>query len=322
MNRSLSLFLSLLLSLSLLTGCGGVTPSREDTPGTSGTNSTPVVTETVSGETDVQRPTTLQELNVPEFSGEPYVAVHENIPYFTAEEYTTEAFETYAQQDALRRCGEAYANICQELMPTAEREGIGHIYPSGWEPAQYDCVPGGHLYNRCHLIGFQLAGENDNSQNLITGTRYLNMEGMLPFEEMVADYVKETGNHVLYRVTPFYEGDHLVASGVLMEGWSVEDEGEGICFCIYAYNNQPGIEIDYATGESKQVELPAGQPVQNDPAQPAVDGEYVLNTGSKKFHTPECKNAQDIKEENRQEYTGSRDDLLDLGYAPCKNCNP
>lgn len=335
MKRSLSLLLSLLFSLSLLTGCGGTAVSG-DVPNASAAGSTSSVTDSVPQEevpeqpadsTAQNRPATLQELNVPEFSGEPYVAVNNNVPYFTAEEHTTEVFEEYSELDALRRCGVAYANICQELMPTEEREGIGHIYPSGWKPAQYDCVPGGHLYNRCHLIGFQLAGENDNNRNLITGTRYLNIEGMLPFEDMVADYVKETGNHVLYRVTPFYEGDNLVAAGLLMEGWSVEDEGDGVSFCVYAYNNQPGVEIDYATGESWLSGTPVEEQQPQNPPQtgtdaPAAEADYVLNTNSHKFHKPSCKSAQNIKEENRQEFTGSRDDLLAQGYEPCKNCDP
>ncbi len=331
MKRSVSLLLTLLLSLSLLTGCGGAAVSEHSADSASASTSTvtdpapeqePEVTEPTADPVSSAKPASLQELNVPDFSGEPYVAVNENVPYFTPEEQITEAFETYAEQDALRRCGTAYANLCPELMPTEEREGIGHIYPSGWKPAQYDCVPGGHLYNRCHLIGFQLAGENDNSRNLITGTRYLNIEGMLPFEDMVADYVKETGNHVLYRVTPYYEGENLVASGVLMEGWSVEDEGDGICFCVYAYNNQPGVEIDYATGESRLVELPAEQPVSEEPAQTAVEADYVLNTNTHKFHRPSCGSANQIKDENRQEYTGNREDLLAQGYEPCKKCNP
>lgn len=175
-----------------------------------------------------------------------------NIPEFDESEYTTEPFERYSELDKLGRCGTAYANVCKELMPTEEREAIGHIKPSGWHTVKYpEVIEDNYLYNRCHLIGYQLTGENDNEKNLITGTRYLNVEGMLPFENMVADYVRETGNHVLYRVTPVFEGDNLVASGVQMEAWSVEDAGAGICFNVFVYNIQPGIEIDYATGESR-----------------------------------------------------------------------
>lgn len=191
---------------------------------------------------------------IPAFSGEAFVAVNGNVPFFVEEEYTTESYEYYSELDALGRCGMTMACIGTDIMPTEERGSIGSVKPSGWQSVKYDIVDGKYLYNRCHLIGFQLAGENANKQNLITGTRFLNIEGMLPFEDMVADYVKETENHVLYRVTPIFNGDDLVAEGVLLEGWSVEDEGEGICFCVYSYNAQPGIIIDYATGDSKLAE--------------------------------------------------------------------
>ena len=191
-----------------------------------------------------------EEEGIPEFYGEPYVAINGNVPFFVEEEYTTESYEYYSELDELGRCGVTMACIGLDIMPTEDRGEIGSVKPSGWHSVKYDCVEGKYLYNRCHLIGFQLAGENANKQNLITGTRYLNIEGMLPFENMVADYVQETGNHVLYRVTPIFEGDNLVATGVCMEGWSVEDGGEDICFCVFAYNAQPGIVIDYATGES------------------------------------------------------------------------
>lgn len=191
--------------------------------------------------------------NSDEYNGEAYQVLNDNVPQFTKKQKkSTKAFEKYTALDSLGRCGVAFANICKELMPTEERGNIGRVKPSGWHTVKYDTVEGKYLYNRCHLIGFQLAGENANEKNLITGTRYLNMEGMLPFEDEVADYVKETGNHVLYRVTPQYEGDDLLAQGVQMEGYSVEDQGEGVCFNIFAYNVQPGIEIDYSTGESKQ----------------------------------------------------------------------
>lgn len=188
--------------------------------------------------------------NIPEYSGEPYVVLQDNQPNFGLEDLTTEPFETYSELDYLGRCGVAYANVCLDIMPTESREEIGQVKPTGWQTVKYDCVDGKYLYNRCHLIGYQLAGENANRQNLITGTRYLNVTGMLPFENMVDDYVEETENHVLYRVTPVFDGSNLVASGVQMEAFSVEDEGEGICFNVFVYNVQPGIRIDYATGES------------------------------------------------------------------------
>ena len=189
---------------------------------------------------------------IPPFSDVAYVAVNGNFPFFLPEEITDESFEEYAELDALGRCGVTMACIGVDIMPTEDRGEIGSVKPTGWQSVKYDCVEGKYLYNRCHLIGFQLAGENANKRNLITGTRYLNIEGMLPFENLVADYVKETENHVMYRVTPLFDGDNLVAHGVLMEGWSVEDEGEGVCFCVYAYNAQPGILIDYQTGESRE----------------------------------------------------------------------
>lgn len=189
--------------------------------------------------------------DIPEYSDEPYVVINGNEPNFSEDDFSTTSFEKYSDLDELGRCQVAYANIGKDLMPTQERGSISEVKPSGWENKKYDIVDGKYLYNRCHLIGFQLTGENANKKNLITGTRYLNVTGMLPFENQVADYVKETGNHVLYRVTPIFDGTNLVASGVLMEAESVEDKGEEICFCVYVYNVQPGIIIDYATGESK-----------------------------------------------------------------------
>lgn len=189
--------------------------------------------------------------SLPEYSGSPYVVVNDNVPYFEDDELTTKHFETYSSLDLLGRCGPAYACLARELMPEEERESISEVRPSGWHSAKYDFIDQKFLYNRCHLIGFQLAGENANERNLITGTRYLNVEGMLPFENQVASYIRRTGNHVLYRVTPVFEGGNLLASGVLMEAQSVEDNGYGILFNVYIYNVQPGLEIDYATGESR-----------------------------------------------------------------------
>lgn len=188
---------------------------------------------------------------IPEYFGSPYIEINGNIPMFTGEEDTTASFEYYSPLDELGRCGVAFSNIGTDLMPTEERGSISSVKPAGWQTSKYDIVEGKYLYNRCHLIGFQLTGENANERNLITGTRYLNVDGMLPFENLVAEYIKETGNHVLYRVTPLYEGDNLIADGLFMEGKSVEDNGSGVCFYIYAYNVQPGIVIDYQTGESR-----------------------------------------------------------------------
>lgn len=190
--------------------------------------------------------------DIPEYDGEPYVVINENLPDFPAEDMTQESFEYYSALDALGRCGTAYANIGQDLMPTEGRGNIGQVKPTGWQAVKYDIVEGKYLYNRCHLIGYQLTAENANRENLITGTRYMNVEGMLPFENETADYIRETGSHVLYRVTPIFEGDDLVAKGVEMEAYSVEDAGEGVCFHVFVYNVQPGIGIDYATGGSWQ----------------------------------------------------------------------
>ena len=211
------------------------------------------VTEESLGQAQPQDLSQLSLGEFPEYSGDGYIVVNGNVPYFETKYLTTESYEYYSELDELGRCGPAYACLGKDLMPTEERGSISSVKPSGWQSVKYDCVSGGNLYNRCHLIGFQLAGENANKKNLITGTRYLNVESMLIFENMVADYITETGNHVMYRIWPVFEGDNLVASGVLMEGWSIEDQGEGICFNVYAYNIQPGIEIDYATGESKEI---------------------------------------------------------------------
>ena len=253
---------------------------------------------------------------IPEFSGQPYVVLDENVPYFTEDELVADVFEQYADLDLLGRCGQAFACIGKELMPTEDRGSIGQVKPSGWQTVKYDFVDGKYLYNRCHLIGFQLTGENANERNLITGTRYLNVEGMLPFENMVADYIKETGNHVLYRVTPIYENDNLVASGVQMEALSIEDSGEGICFHVYAYNCQPGVAIDYKTGESALAdEVPATSALQK-PTQ------YILNINSKKFHKSDCKQGSDIQEDNRIVCDEERDTLIIQGYQPAGCCNP
>ncbi len=197
------------------------------------------------------RQPTVSLADIPAFDGETaYVAINDNKPEFEETELVTQSYERYAPLDSLGRCGVAMACIGKDIMPAEERDSIAQVKPSGWQTVKYDIVDGKYLYNRCHLIGYQLTGENANKQNLITGTRFLNIEGMLPFENMIADYVKETGNHVIYRVTPIFEGKNLVASGVQMEAFSVEDEGEGICFNVYAYNAQPGISVDYATGKS------------------------------------------------------------------------
>ena len=263
---------------------------------------------------------TLEDL--PEYSGEPYVVLNENVPDFPQEDETTNSFERYSPLDDLGRCGTAYANIGTDLMPTEERGSIGQVKPSGWQTVKYDCVDGKYLYNRCHLIGYQLSGENANEENLITGTRYLNVEGMLPFEDQVADYVQETDNHVLYRVTPIFEGDNLLASGVVMEAKSVEDDGTGVCFCVYVYNVQPGVVIDYATGASWLEEDVPTSTTQPEETAAAEESHYVLNTSSMKFHLPTCSGVESMSPSNRQDYTGTRQALLEQGYTPCGTCKP
>lgn len=282
---------------------------------------------------------------IPAYSGTPYTEVNGNQPYFTEEELTTQSFETYSELDSLGRCGVAYANVGQDLMPTEPRGEIGAVKPTGWHLVKYDNVDGKYLYNRCHLIAYMLAAENANPQNLITGTRYLNTQGMLPFETKVCDYIKNTGNHVLYRVTPIFDGDNLLADGVLMEAYSVEDAGEGIQFCVFAYNVQPGIGIDYATGDNWAesnaasqeaaapivIETPTQQPqtdttvqITPEPSVPQESQEttYVLNTNTMKFHYPSCSSVDQMKEKNKEIYTGNREDIINMGYMPCKRCNP
>ncbi len=294
---------SLLLSLSLLFGgCGADESTNQNTRMSNETSDK--LSDTPSTSYDLE--------SIPEYSGEPYVTIHDNVPFFSEEELTTDSFETYSELDDLGRCGTAYANICEEIMPTEKRGKIGMIKPSGWHTVKYTGIDGNYLYNRCHLIGYQLSAENANEKNLITGTRYLNVTGMLPFENMVADYVKETGNHVLYRVTPIYNQENLVADGVLMEAQSVENDD--LAFCVYCYNVQPGIEIDYHTGDSKSSQT----------EQPSKTSEdlYVLNRNTKKFHRPDCSSVQDIKPKNKQEFSGNTKALIQQGYSPCKNCNP
>ena len=242
-----ALAIVLVLSLSLV-GCDelfeGFSPSEKATE--------PTETQKTTNVNVGEQRAAEKALGVTKYSGSPYFELNGNQPIFKAEELKTKSYEFYSDLDPLGRCGQTEACIGRDIMPTEDRESISSVKPSGWVNNKYDTelVDGGYIYNRCHLIGFQLTGENANERNLITGTRYMNVEGMLPFENMVADYVKETGNHVMYRVTPVFVGDNLLANGALMEAWSVEDNGDGICFCVFVYNVQPGVIIDYATGES------------------------------------------------------------------------
>lgn len=347
------LLIAFLLSASLfVTGCGEKTTDEvSDTNTESTEEANSVIPEEAEKETqediaDVGNTEGIADAedvdSVPEYEGDAYVTLNQNEPEFEQADMTTEAFEEYSELDDLGRCGEAYANICQEIMPTEERGTIGMVKPAGWHTVKYnDLIDGNYLYNRCHLIGYQLAGENANEENLITGTRYLNVVGMLPFENMVADFVEETGYHVLYRVTPVYEGDDLVAVGVQIEALSVEDEGEGICFNVYCYNVQPGITIDYSDGESsrsehaeEEVRLAEEKKEERQNTQETIQkntdsGEtvseettYILNTNTKKFHRPDCGSVDTIKEQNKKEVAQSREELIKEGYDPCGRCNP
>jgi len=207
----------------------------------------------ISNKYKISYTTSFDLSSIPEFSDEPYVVLNDNQPEFTEEDFARVTFEQYSELDYLGRCGPAFSKVGIETMPTEERGEIGSVKPSGWQTVKYDSVDGKYLYNRCHLIGYQLTAENANEKNLITGTRYMNVQGMLPFENMVAEYVRETKNNVLYRVTPIFEGENLVASGVQIEAKSVEDSGEVICFNVYVYNNQPGININYSNGNSNLI---------------------------------------------------------------------
>ena len=297
----------------------------------------------LAAETDTYQEFSLRD--IPDYNDKPYVAINDNIPFFNESELTTNSFESYSDLDDLGRCGVAYACIGKDIMPTEERGNIGSVKPTGWQTVKYDNVDGKYLYNRCHLIGYQLSGENANEKNLITGTRYLNVEGMLPFENMTTDYINETENHVLYRVTPIFEGNNLLAAGVLMEGYSVEDNGAGICFNVFCYNVQPDITINYANGDS-EAEIAITTTTQVTTATPTTTTvttttttpttttvtttqttkskgtTYILNTNTKKFHYPGCSSVKQMKESNKKEYTGDRADVISQGYDPCKRCNP
>lgn len=254
-----------------------------------------LITVTVSGASDI-----------PQYSGKAYAVINGNKPYFTlpyvcAGDVEVKIFENYSALDSLNRCGQAFASICAELMPTTKRSSIRDVKPTGWHSVKYDFISGKYLYNRCHLIGRQLAGEDANEKNLITGTRYMNTEGMLPFENMVADYVKETGNHVFYRVTPYFNGNDLVADGVLIEAQSVEDNGEGICFNVYCYNVQPGVAIDYRTGESGE------------------ERDYLIEREARVFHLSGCA-AIDEKKYNIDLGYGALWEFISYGFIPCDIC--
>ena len=292
--KLLRLLMAFILSLSLV-GCQQIDEENTSTNQSTTTQSTQGITLD----------------NLPEYPGEPFVALNDNIPNFDEKDKTSKSFETYSELDSLGRCGVAYANIGTDLMPTEDRGSISSVKPSGWKNAKYDVVDGKYLYNRCHLIGFQLTGENANKQNLITGTRYFNVDGMLPFENMVADYIKETNNHVLYRVTPIYNGDDLVAQGVQVEAESVEDDGDGIMFNVFIYNVQPGVTIDYKTGDSHLSD-------DDKSSQSSSKGEIRGNSSSKIYHCPGQSAYDDMKDSKYLVTFDSEKDAQDAGYRKAK----
>ncbi len=259
------------------------------------------------------------------------VLVHKNKPYFTKKQKKNKkSYESYGKLDALGRCTKAVACIGRDLMPTEKRGEIGSVRPTGWHTVKYDGIDGLYLYNRCHLIGYQLTGENANEKNLITGTRYMNVEGMLPYENEVADYLWDNPkNHVLYRVTPVFTGKNLLALGVLMEAYSIEDKGEGVSFCAFAYNVQPNITIDYKTGESSGPAYTGQKNYDKKDKETTVDEKndakehtYILNTNTKKFHLSSCSSVRQMSPRNKKVYTGKRKYLIRKGYSPCGRCKP
>ena len=306
-------------------------PSAAKNPKPSNSDQTPAENNLSSKEND--------KTQIPPYAGEMFVILNDNIPFFSAAELTTTAYESYSKLDSLGRCGAAVASCGKEIMPAPDekRGSISSIYPSGWVQAKYNGISGGYLYNRCHLLGWQLSAENANPKNLITGTRSFNVDGMLPFENMVADYIKETGNHVAYRVSPLFEGNNLVATGVRMEAYSVEDRGEGLCFHVFVYNVQAGITIDYASGKSSANAVPPATttqapttttraPATTTSTVPVVTTQspqgitYILNTNTKKIHRTTCRHVSSIKDSNRQSFSGDINSLYGQGYVNCKTC--
>ena len=303
--------LLLCCGMLLTTACAdGRTPDGS-APGQGGAAGT--VSDNGGQAPDNQEIITLEE--VPGYSGEPYIEINGNEPEFheAGQAERKKSFERYSVLDRLGRCGEAYANVGTDLMPVEKRGRIGKVKPTGWQTVKYDFVDGKYLYNRCHLIGYQLSGENANERNLITGTRYMNVEGMLPFENMVADYVKETENHVLYRITPIYEDDNLLAEGVQMEALSVEDNGEGISYNVYVYNVQPGVTIDYKTGESSLNEERMPGPGEDD-AKVEIRG----NSRSKIYHCPGQAAYEEMADSKHLVIFGSEQEASEAGYRKAK----
>lgn len=349
MNKHKPLFLlPVLLALSLMfTGCvsnprehDDVYTSEYPAPSSESAQSASSETpsESVSSDTDIS---TAQNItasslsfdynSLPTWDGtHASIEVNNNVPFFTKDEIVSKSYEKYSELDSLGRCGPAVACLGMDTLPTEKRGSIGMVKPSGWHTVKYpDQIKDRYLYNRCHLIAYELSAENANKLNLVTGTRYLNIDGMLPYENKTREYIDQTGNHVMYRSTPVFVGNELVCRGVLMEAYSVEDNGKGLQFCIFCYDVQPEISIDYATGDSH-----IGNPVSN--STPSADTHtsditsvetpqgttYIINTNSKVFHRPDCSAVSKMSQKNKKEYTGNYDDLITEGYKPCSICNP
>lgn len=281
------------------------------------------VTEAVETTTEYRIPDPIPMYRIPEYTGDAYTELNGNKPWFAGEEFSASPFEYYSDLDPLGRCGFCVACLGKELMPTDEREDISSIIPSGWQGQTENTADGGMLYNRCHLIGYQLSGENANRNNIITGTAFMNTVTMLRFENTVYEYINGTGNHVLYRVTPIYSGNELVARGVEMEAYSVEDNGAGVSFNVFCFNVQPGMEIDYRTGEPVPTTEPEPSSVEEYTyTERSVGTEYILNKNTHKFHYRYCSSVSQMNEKNKIYFTGTRDEAISQGYVPCKKCNP
>ena len=336
----LSVFLVFMLVLS---GCSGVDkennvedslPPQETSEGTEiilpSDNTEAITSELEESNSDDSNRN--NEFVIPVYTGIEVVQINDNIPAFQVIAENTEDYVKFSEQDSLGRCGVAEGYIGPDILPTEERGSIGMIKPSGWQTVKYSFIDGKYLYNRCHLIAYELCGVNDDTRNLITGTRHLNLDGMLNIEDQVCWYVRNSGNHVRYRVTPWYEGDNLVAAGVQIEARSVEDGGAGICLNVFCFNVQPGVVIDYSTGESYAETTCDDQPsaeitrsvieAEPDTFVPSDGVTYVLNTNTYRFHLPDCQSVQDMNEKNREEFFGTREELIEDGYIPCGRCNP
>lgn len=317
LNKRIKKYILLLISTIVITGLGYFGYTSYYSPTVEPGNIDPTTVELSFIET----------LEVPEYSGNPYVTINNGIPFFDTENLDTDAYEIYYPLDELGRVVMAEAVLGQETMATGKRQSISEVKPTGWHSDRYDFVNGQALYNRCHLIAHYLSDENANPNNLVTGTRYMNEDGMNDIENMIGDYMKETGNHVRYRVTPKWTEDNLICDGLLIEAWSIEDAGEDICLNIFAYNVQPGVYIDYKTGDNYA--LDGGNKISYTPKQENpkyldedIEGEYVLHIKKMKFHYPDCTGALSMSENNKQVYYGSRNQLITDGYSPCGECNP